>query len=363
MTGNGSVNSLLNGAVLNTIGETALRGIGDASLPPPVFGPLRDRAPVPYIAKNLHLYMTISNLRGIPYKITFENAGDIGGYGMLNHGDRTHFVLTGIGGASRSSEWADGDTGDTIAANTLPKDGAPLSKEWEDYLQAALASSAFPIGLASRQINSGTHQYNGRMWPFPHDPNHSIEPRWPDYWPKPPETRAFAFINVDGGMINNEPFEYAHFALMEPGVHAAPGPAATPATGLVKDQTGNVVPGVVAGMHALQANPRTSTKADRAVIMIDPFPEDPAFQLDDNTALDGSLIAVIKAILPTFIAQARFKPTELALALDETVYSRFLIAPRRTDPTAAPIEGRSDEICAGHRSAWWIRRVHRCGIA
>jgi hypothetical protein len=339
LTGTGGVNSLLNGSVLDTIGEIALRTIGNSSLPNPTFGPLHGGSPVPYIAKNLHLYMTISNLRGIPYKISFGNAGDIGGYGMLNHGDRTHFVLTGIGDAERRSDWADGDPGDTIAVSSLPKNGAPLLKEWRDFLQAALASSAFPLGLVSRRIDSGMLKYDGRMWPFPHAPSHAINPQWPMDWLKTPaEPREFSFINVDGGLINNEPFEYAHFALMEPGVQAATGLVTAPAAALVTDQAGDVRQGVVAGQNTLLANPRSATDADRAVIMIDPFPEDPAFQLDDNVALDSSLIAVIKGILPTVMAQARFKPNELALALDETVYSRFLIAPRRAGANDVPMK-------------------------
>ncbi len=133
-------------------------------------------------------------------------------------------------------------------------------------------------------------------------------------------------------MINNEPFEYAHFAVMEAGrpVLTARGTAA------VVDADGQERRGVIAGGQALLANPRAGDVADRAVILIDPFPEDPTF-VDDAAAMDASLMAAIKALLPTFISQARFKPTELALALDEQVYSRFLIAPRRTDAAGKPL--------------------------
>jgi hypothetical protein len=43
---------------------------------------------------------------------------------------------------------------------------------------------------------------------------------------------------------------------------------------------------------------------------------------------DPSIFAVAASLLATFVANARFKPDELGLAADETVFSRFLVAPR-----------------------------------
>ncbi len=132
--------------------------------------------------------MTISNLRGVPYRITFRDGGTIGGHGMLNHGDRAHFIINGLGGQSRTSAWAGSDSGTAISVDTLPEPGAPMPPQWRDYLQAALASSAFPVGLAPRLINSTTADYAGRMWPFPHDNTHAIDPYWPTAWEHPRES-------------------------------------------------------------------------------------------------------------------------------------------------------------------------------
>ena len=294
--------SLLNASVLDEIGARALHRVREPVTQPPVFGPLSGGAPVPYVANPLHVYLTVSNLRGVPYRITFQQGGPIAGHGMLNHGDRRHFIIDGIGGTDCQSAWADRDPGSRLSVTTLPQAAADLPPQWHAYIQAALASSAFPIGLAPRQIEGRTEDFENRQWPFPHEAGHAIGPAWPDQYGPPPVQRAFPFVNVDGGMINNEPFEFAHFALME---------------------------------HGTEANPRDADVADRAVILVDPFPGDPTFLIDDSK-LDKSLVGVIKALLPTFINQARFKPTELALALDDNVYSRYLIAPRRADAAGKP---------------------------
>ncbi len=304
LKGDAPVVSLLNASLLDDIGDAALRQVRAPLGKPPLYGPLRGGKPVPYVAEPLHLYMTISNLRGVPYQISFRDGTTVKGHGMLNHGDRAHFVLNGVGATHRPSAWADSDRHTEIAVTDLPVGGAAMPAKWQAYLQAALASSAFPIGLAPRQLDATTADYHDRQWPFPRDTAHIIDPKWPEAWKSPPDSFSYSFVNVDGGMINNEPFEFTHFALMEDGT---------------------------------KPNPRDAKTADRAVILIDPFPEDPAFEAD-NTRQDRSLVGVVKALLPTFISQARFKPIELALALDEGVFSRFLIAPRRADANGQPMD-------------------------
>ena len=94
-------------------------------------------------------------------------------------------------------------------------------------------------------------------------------------------------------MIDNEPFELARWTLME-----------TPAT----------------------RNERRAALADRAVLMIDPFPSarPPAPALPD-----GTLMSVLRHLLPMLIDQARFKLDAVVDALNPEVNSRFLISPRR----------------------------------
>jgi hypothetical protein len=125
----------------------------------------------------------------------------------------------------------------------------------------------------------------------------NFKPTWPSPWRDNNKTLAYAFVTVDGGVVNNDPFEYARFALME---------------------------------NPPQQNPRDGDDADRAVIMIAPFPEPPDFLPDGQP--DRTLLSVIKALVPAMINQMRFKPTELVLAASEAVYSRYVVAPSRPKP-------------------------------
>jgi hypothetical protein len=85
------VTSLLNSRLLNAIARAAL-DVKDVTA-----------APRRYIAKTLHVYMTLSNLRGVPYSVPFDgdaepkNDKDLreNCYHMISHGDRVHYAVTG----------------------------------------------------------------------------------------------------------------------------------------------------------------------------------------------------------------------------------------------------------------------------
>jgi hypothetical protein len=268
--------SVLDSTLLDQIKKSALR--------------LQKRGPeVPYIAKSLHVYMMVSNLRGLPYSEKFKG----GEHGMLGHGERVHYLVAGLGNWNSPSAFADSDAPEIIDVDGLFQTGGP-SAAWLRYGDSALASSAFPVGLAPRQITLKTTDYDARRWPLPVLPQPA---RLAAKFPWGSGVRDFTFLSVDGGLINNEPFEYARYSLMQD----PPNP-----------------------------NARAGTDATRAVIMIDPFPEAPDF-LPDNKP-ERALASLVAAILPAMKNQARFKPSELLLALQESIYSRFIVAPHRTLP-------------------------------
>ena len=274
----GSVNSVLCSKILDEIKDASLnirRGAG---------------APLPYLSSTLHVYMMVTNLRGIPYSVAFEG----GDYHMLSHGDRLHYCITGAGTWNTSSKFGDADKSRRIDAGNLFNATAP-SQEWQDYALAALASGAFPLGLSPRLIHAKVSEYADRYWPLS-GIGFDCKPTWPQPWDGDNE-RDFQFLSVDGGVINNEPFEYARFTLLKS----------------------------LAGR-----NLREGDKADRAVIMIDPFPQGPNFLPDGKPA--NELFSIIMALVAAMKNQARFKPSELALAANEKVFSRFMIAPHRTTP-------------------------------
>ncbi len=293
----GPVKSVLDSSPLDAIADQALQAAGAG-------------APKAWFTKTVHVYMMVSNLRGVPYAAQFVGGKD----SMQCHGNRMHFSITGMGVADRPSRFADSDPSIPLAADAL-KPGQAKAAPWPTLTLSALASGAFPVGLAPRVLSEQSTAFHGRKWPVDADQTRVLSPDWPTPW----DTRAdwtYTFTNVDGGMINNEPFEYARWTLRRSALSAdaANSEAADPGF----------------SQAALLDNEQSAELADRGVIMIDPFPAPPAFPPEGHPPAD--LMGAVKALFPTMINQARFKPDELIQALNDDIKSRFLIDPRRVDP-------------------------------
>jgi hypothetical protein len=302
------VTSLLNSRLLDAIARAALdvNKVTDS--------------PRPYISKTLHIYMTLSNLRGVPYAVPFDSdtkaKKDKGlranCYHMISHGDRVHYAVTGLGTWDTKSEFADRDQKRKIEAASL---AIPKNPDWKDYAVCALASAAFPVGLAPRLIGAalGTDakpgEYHDRRLPID-GPELTISPNW---LPSVRAENPFWFTTADGGIIDNDPFEYARFSLKE---RLPPGDldnSEKPATLKLEDHL-----------------PSALDKVDRAVIIVSPFPELKPIAPEGRPAPD--LVSSFSALMPALIAQARFKPSEIVRAADSTYGSRYLIGPSRVTP-------------------------------
>ena len=107
-----------------------------------------------------------------------------------------------------------------------------------------LATAAFPIGLKARVMARHTSEYSNMAWPIEMDEEQKqifdegkpIAPAWPkDIWGNVEYT--VNFVAVDGGTIDNEPFELARWSIRD---------------------------------MSRKRNPRNALSSDRAVIMIDP---------------------------------------------------------------------------------------------
>jgi len=289
--------SLLNSTPLDRIAEQALTFTTNCERPA-------------YISEVLHLLLTVSNLRGVPYVIGLE--GDVAvGHGMSMHADYMHFALSDQGMKRPPG------------ATALDRKRAN-SANWRLLGQAALATGAFPVGLAPRTLSRKLRLLEGaidddyaeREWMISVIPNSGETDcrcqgvaKFPPAWP--PESLhldrgpfEYQFLCVDGGLMNNEPLELARRLLKGDDDH----------------------------------NPRDPGQAKRALLMIDPFPNLAPFD-PEYTVRDG-LLPVILNMFSSLKNQARFKPDEIALALDPNVASRFLIAPKR-DNEAFPIASGS----------------------
>lgn len=260
------------GKLLSALDASELERIAmDALTVPPRATP-RD-----WVDDPLAIFLTVANLRGVPYGFSLFGSAGAASYGMTSHKDHMRFALSSRGNPLPGARLLD----PALAPNAA----------WPQLAQTALASGAFPIGLRARTLTRPREDYAARM---------SRPPLWPDSQAEG-APGDYQFLCVDGGLIDNEPLELARHYLARGG-----------------------------------RNPREGEQAHRAVVMVDPFPNT-AVLAKDNSAADG-LLAVAQGMFGALVNQARFKQEELELAESATNFSRFMISPSRFDAGGQRVE-------------------------
>ena len=258
----GKVDSLLNSYPIERIADEALN-----------IRQVRDYPP--YVSKDLDLILTISNLRGINYKINFAGNDPASGTLITNHSGFFRYRMK-----NEQNEAG------------IPKDEKKLyyvldphdAQDREQFKVATLSTAAFPIGLKPRRLSIPSlyiHRYSNYLF----DRDRGIE-----VVDKPDEHGNFKFLSVDGGLINNEPFGYALKVLKE-------------------------------------KFPDIEEHNDYAIIMIDPFPNYTEEHGDQDQSSD--IFSVAKKVLTALRNQVMFKQDEIFNALDGNIRTRFLVAPSR----------------------------------
>jgi predicted acylesterase/phospholipase RssA len=274
--------------VLSLLDSTIIGDIAQYALTP---GPVKAR---PYISPNLTLYLTLTNLRGVPYSL------DSGAPGSLEestayYGDRLRFQAVQPGAPPPSPP-----------AKPLPA-GSAGQWAWPLLQQAAMATGAFPAFLAPRVLNRDATDYTPPIWETA-DSKPAVPPIQPDWTLKNGDT--WQTLNVDGGVIDNDPFDLAHDYLL--GLKPIPGDG---------------------------QNPREALKADRAVITVAPFPAQDRFNPGYEAAAQAGVMKAVGRLFSALISQSRFFGESLALIMTGTVFSRFMIAPSDTTlPGAAALQ-------------------------
>lgn len=264
----------------------------------------RPRVPRGWVADPLKLSLTVSNLTGLPYDFEAQRGLRVVPYSMRAHGDAVHFAVAG----SPDSHAPEGSI--RLSANALE------NAAWKEQLvQAGLATGAFPFLLRPQMISRQFDDYRCTPQYWRH--GFTVQdidglPRLVVNQPEPILPQApladmdqqgtFRFLAVDGAMIDNEPLEIARRELSQG-----------------------------------HRNPRSSRDSRRAVILVNPFGSDRIGwrRVDRNAKpvanpeTSERLMDVAPHVFGALINQARFKPEELELAVNETVFSRFILAPVR----------------------------------
>jgi hypothetical protein len=242
-----------------------------------------------YLGDTLRVILTLTNLRGVPYQTAFGD-GPLAET-FVDHADYARFAVVYPGhtlSKPRPDEFVIGFGNARL----------PQAIDWQTFSLFARATSAFPLGFPFRQLTRPMTQYRYRVAVLP--PGSGGEParvvgRQPDWaelsegWPDLPSD--YHFLAVDGGATDNEPIELGRTAL--------------------------------AGV--LGRNPRDPKKANRAIVLIDPFAGKTGLGPSGPTPLPD----LVGAIVSMFMEQTRYDTEDLLLAADPNVFSRFMITPKR----------------------------------
>ena len=265
--------SLLNSRIIDQIASYALKPTGS----PPVLRP--------YVSSTLTLFLSLTNLRGVPYSLNGAAPGSIEETTFF-YGDRIRFQ-TMNGPATLASP--------TTRALDLSKAGA--AGGWDVLQTAAMATGAFPVFLAPRILNRKLSEYIPPGWESVVSlVTGTPPPITPDI--PPADANPYVTLNVDGGVTNNDPYNYSHDYLLA------------------------LDPTVTAG--ASLQDPLT---VDRAVIGIAPFPTTEAFNPNYDARRASAVFAALPKLFDALISQARFFGESLTAIMNGVTFDRFVIAP------------------------------------
>lgn len=242
-----------------------------------------------YLAQPLPVILTLTNLRGVPYRTRFAGAGPDTGEVYVDHADYARFAAVYSGAPPPA----------------FRPDEFPLTlgdqEAWTNFSRYARGTAAFPVGFPARDLERPLDHYRYRAMLLPGEGEKParIVPLRPEFSmmgpavPPDPLDRPgwYRFPVVDGGATDNEPIELARTEL--------------------------------AGLDG--RNPRDGDKANRAVLLIDPF----AGNAKPGPPSIAKLVDEIGPLMTGMIQQTRYDSSDMMLALDDKVFSRFMICARR----------------------------------
>jgi predicted acylesterase/phospholipase RssA len=264
--------SLLNSTIIDQIAAFALSPSGA----PPVRRP--------YVADKLTLFLSLTNLRGVPYSLTGVAPGSVEETTFF-YGDRIRFETVAGGETSLV----------TSSAHTLDITRPGAAGGWDVLQTAAMATGAFPVFLAPRVLQRNLEHYNPPLWepvtavPKPGDIRPSVPPQ---------NANPYVTLNVDGGVTNNDPFNLAY------------------------DYLSTLDPLPPGGQPAQDA-----VSVDRAVINIAPFPPIEKFNPVFDPGRASGIFSAVTKLFNALISQSRFFGEALSEIMKGATFARFVIAP------------------------------------
>jgi len=268
----GKIISLLNSDFIDEIADKMISSDIEGWKPTPV-----------YFEEPVKVFVTLTNLEGFSYYAGFNDANRQSKYYMSLHNDYACFELYD----------------DNV--DRIPTPGwMPLNFKTAAFLKtakdAAMATGAFPIGLKSRILEREPGYLNTIGWLSDVFRNTPLDPK-----------ETVRTLHVDGGLINNEPFEKVRDLLDD--IFTAEYKAENPGS-------------IDLDPYELNCDYNTF---ENTVVMIDPFPS----VMNEKFDFSQDLLKVIPKTLSAMTAQMRSKKIHFKKAMKEQDGSRFIISPSR----------------------------------
>lgn len=342
----------------------------------------------PFVADELEIMVTLSNLVGLPHSIPFgPNPHDA--YKASNHVDFGHFVWTEreyVPNRDVESQVALAGKGglDVLLDPRGDRGRIPVTFKnagaIETLKNCAMATGAFPVGLAAREVRRDRKFILEN--PFISLKGALDESRVPETFPT---------VNIDGGLLNNEPFDRAEDILYEkyrPTPQTSrqelktlsrfpytilmidPFPSEDVSEDVLSDEDLTAFLALIqtatpdAALHrtartylaaqVVENRCLSEAQLDELLALVRPGVPDAAQvevlrgnlkQLNRNPAPPAPYLhSLIGAIFKTMRRQLLFKPEDLRAASAPDDYSRFLIAPKRR-VNGKPIQGSKAIAC------------------
>jgi len=276
------VNSLLNTLPIEVIADKALT--------------IAERRPLPkYASDSLDVILTTTNLRGLNFRVNFDDSGvgEDRGTVITNHGGFFRYKLAN----DRFEPGIPEDENELYYVLDLS-----LEKHINYLKSATLSTAAFPIGLESREITIAS-EYIKRYPKYLFNETKGVTALLP-------EGETYSFTSVDGGVINNEPY------------------------------------GI--GLRILKEKNKEHVENEKyAVIMVDPFPN----KDNDVEEMGRGVLSIVGGLFKALRNQVMFNQDGILGALDTNDRTKFLIEPVRkvekngvwerpkSDLASAPIAG------------------------
>lgn len=243
-------------------------------------------SPRPYLSPQLTLFLSLTNLRGVPYSLNQVAPDSIEQTAMF-FGDRIRFEVSADATSPLRSP----------AAHRINLVATAGDQGWQMLRTAAMATGAFPIFLAPRSLLRDQKEFNPPLWESLTSKAEGAPPPISPTFP-PSLSDPFTTLDVDGGVTNNDPYNYARdfLASLEPAI------------------SDGTLPGV-------------ADKVDRAVLTIAPFPTEDTYPATFDTAKRSSILWTLPRLFTALIAQSRFFGESLSKVMAGTSFSHFIVAP------------------------------------